>query len=312
MQEQGPLVGLKSNTRTSVFLANYAVAMGLLRQDLSWDAYAHVLNRLTSDVSLLNERARIPFLKYYLLADGGLLTAFAAEVSREGQLQLSKFLNDRGVERAFSSAAEQYLNRKLDTSERAEVRKLERPTEKPYTPGVRRHKSLPHLEPLVDLEILSHGEGVNGSTYVPRVVVTDDQRHNRLEKFLEQFSDLSETAFSISSDGDFFARAARVYGIHNDRLDPISDFELLRRQILVAYNEVKNPSFKLAHIEAIADLSCTRLLTSENHLLVEWHDVRKALDRMRIENEGEVRLHLDDWGKEAFVVISEKYSAAFS
>jgi len=309
MKQKGPSHNVRANPRTSVFLTEYALAMDLLQRDLSWNSRGHVVHRLTSDESLINEAVSMAFLKYYLDADGALLIEFAREVRKNKELVLSRFLNDSGVERIFAETAEKYLEHVFEIRDRSELRKLERLKSDQYKPGVRFHKSLPHIQPLADLGILERVQD-NGLTFKGRMKSSEKSNHNYLESFLEEFSNFSDIDLALSPEGNFFGKVARIYDFHSLRkLTSSEGSQSLRRQIIKSYLETRNPVFKLAWIDSVADLTCIRLMFPPFSALVETSEVRKSLDEMRRETENGVRFHIDNWGREAYVVMSEEYTS---
>jgi len=310
-------MGAAISERACQDLVTLALKLGLLEKDMHWAARGHVINYASPPLDVmgttiretsqnlkkskrpfrhatlpLGEKESVIFLKYYLDADGAFLITFLKELG--SGIDLSEFLDSKGLESIFLQVVELYLSRVFDIRPRLRLRKLTRYAERGYSRHVRSHKLVPRLEVLTDLHILEKKITADRAIrYEPMDPV--------LRIFLDQFSD--PLTLNIALKKDYFERASTLYGL-NTRGKASSD--LLINAILKSYEIVRDETFRLAHLDAIRDITCLDLLFSDNKLC-EWEDVNRAIEDLHQKSERDIRYHVNDMGVISYITITNDF-----
>ena len=300
----------KMNRRACEFLIDLALKMGLLEKALHWSARGWVINQLTSGRRDLTEAEKVAYLKYYLDTDGALIINFLGELIQLGEqgMLMSRFLNERGVERVFVNTAETYLQEVFDISPRYELSKLLSLREKNYSKSVRTDKFIPHIEPLVDLGFVKRSYNGRAVKYEPTYRNQNGKSVNYTSVLYEQFNCILDFDQIFSKDGDFFRRATVCFGLSVREIVKNKDYSIIKQEIIRAYNETKDEYFRLARLSSIYDLVCIRMLYAKPYgKLCEESDVNRVIQQMNLESEEDIRFHVDDFGITRYVTISEDY-----
>jgi len=300
---------VKINARACEFLIDLALRMELIEKDLHWSGRGWVINMLTSDTDKLTETVKIAYLKYYLDTDGALIINFLKEIDDLGEegLLMSQFLNEGGVEKVFIKTAEEYLQEVFDISPRYELSKLMNLREKGYSSKVRTDKFLPHIEPLVDLGFIKRGCKGKLVKYWPCLQNENGKMVNYTSRLLQQFNSVLDLDRVFSKDGDFFRKASISFGLSVETVNRIEDYANMKHEILRAYDETKDPYFRLARLDSIYDIVCIRMMYPPYRKLCEESDVSHVIQQMKANSEENIRFHVDDSGVTRYITIPDNY-----
>ncbi len=311
-------------------LTKLAIALDLLeKKDLHWTAKGHVVNDTTPGLETVEQRFKqlswdiekkqIPFrfatlalqpreqivyLKYFLDADGDIIINLLKQFGPDfllGNKEQEEFLKGGGIEKVFEAVIDGYLSHVFELEPRHELNQLLRRVKKGYERHVQTHKFVPRMETLVDLGIIkkivdgtvSYGSSSTNDFYTTKV-------------FLQEFGDSEKLDSILSPGGEYFEKAAKVYRIEHVRVDENTDYELLKVEVVKAYEKVRDEVFRLAHLEAIMDSVCVNFLTYFRKLC-KWEQIKKVIERMQKEAEKDIRFHVNDWGTISYITISESY-----
>lgn len=297
-------MGYKITKRACKTLVQTAIKMGLVFNDLHWDARGHVIYNVSSSEAGPSQAEKIAYLKYFLDIDGAVIIQLMNELNRKSGIFKAQFMKNNHVERLFQDIATIYLSKTSDVKERHFLLNLLRNAERGYSPHYRQHKITPRMHILSNLgliEITKNGQ----ECYKPKIVYAKEKEINLVQLFLENFSSVDTLDQILGKDGDFFKRAAKLYLITADSVDLNADLELIAKEVVNAYNCVKDKTFGLASLEAIRDIVCLILLTKHSKIC-EWKHVDKVIENMRKIYEKNVRYHVDDWGVIKYIKIDEK------
>lgn len=300
--------GVGFSRRSAEFLVDMAVEMELLQPNLSWSAKARVINVLADSLDNLNQYDRIGYLKYFLEADGGTLLHLVKTMAEKGELDHSAFLEGKGWEQIMKDTIQDYLRFDLEPKQRSALKRVSSFVEREegYGPKTRVHRFDPRVETLVDFGIFSV-ERRQSKVYRPAVV----DGASIAQRFTRMFNDVGALERIIAPEGDFFAAAANLYGLEKKKVDRDRDFEYLASEVVRAYEETRDPDFRLANLATIRDLVCTRLLVDRG-LLCEWHDASAAIERLHKENDKSVHFHVDDWGTISYLTMDPPFVRGFA
>jgi len=312
----------KVNVRACQFVVDYTLKLGLLRRELQWSQRGYVVNNFATDSIELSNKAKVVFLKYFLDGDGAFPILFLEELrgiyrkTRDG-IRLTDFLssneeNKSGLERIFLRIVDTYIPVATELHQRYALQTLARNAMQGYSNHVRIHKSLPHIDPLVDLGIIERVDipdrrKMGRIKYLPVFLKYGNEYVNMVESFLQEFGDILKLDEIMGPRGDFFERASHLYRIHTERIDLGKHFGLLRNEILKAYKAYRDDAFRLAPLDAMYDTVCVELLFPPNSKLCEQTDVSSAINILHSESRGGIRFHVDDWGAKSYLVISREY-----
>jgi hypothetical protein len=323
----------------AAYLVQLAIELGILEKhkELSrWGARGFVIDaispkipsELPSDLRLL-ERDKLAFLKYYMDADGIALLHFARKLQEQGEIEQAKFLASQETERMWNNIIEESLEHirsdRLRSETRGTLRRSRFLAGKPRAKGeflehVRKHKFTPHMEALVDLDILERSPppadwrevaelGMKPPHSQERVVYRPRGQGstNRVNEFLECFRDPAFLDKILSpSEGSYFATAAKLYGLRYPQVDLAKDFEILKKQIAKAYEFTRDDVYRLSFLDSIKDIVCINLQVS-NTKVCEPQDVWAAIEKMRESSEKDVRYHRDNYGVITYIAMTPSF-----
>jgi len=322
LNEKLKAMGERVNERACQFVVDYALKIGLLRGELQWSHRGYVINKYATDSLNLSGKARVVLLKYFLDGDGAFPILFLKELKevykKTGDgIVLADFLspneeNQSGLERIFLRIVDTYMTIATELHQRHAMQTLARNAMQGYSNHVRIHKSLAHIDPLVDLGIIQRVDipdkrKMGRTKYLPVLLKYKNERSNMVESFLQEFGDILELDEIMGPQGDFFKRASRLYNIPTEKINLGKHFGLLLNEILKAYETYRDDAFRLAPLSAVYDTVCVELLFPPNSKLCEQSDVSSAVSTLQSESCGGIRFHVDDWGVRNYLVISREY-----
>ena len=280
--------------------------LGFLASNLFWSWKGHVIRALSSadelgdprDFLQLNPAERLIFLKYYLEGDGAFLVSLAQELVSRGQLTEHHLVQTDFVEQRLLEIWSQYLEATTKISERVGLRrKLQR---EKYDTTTRRHKTYPHLVPLVDIGLVVRDEVEGQDVFSP--VTLNGQ--TPLQKLVEGFPTIWDLESSIEQGEHCITIADAIYSGYRRPSGP-EDFAAVTRTIAESYRILSINGVVLHPTDAIADLCYARML-SEDGLLVAKRNIDDNLSALQVEYPNEVRFHVDRLGRPAYVIIADE------
>ena len=308
--------GYNCSREAAKFLVRMAKQMGFLQQNNIWTWKGFVINffekknniaKYHAQTQILSLDKKVIYLKYFLESDGAFLIHFARKVlEKEGLSKYELRYVDGIVESIYKDVIAEYLTLETDFKKKIELGNFMKFfEEKGYKSKVRIHKAFPHLDPLVDLDILRYDP--EKRRYLPNI--TDGRNITQL--FLDNFPSVKtlEEVFSgeklaEKSQMEYYERAARIYGI-NYRKFVSKDENKTIKDILTAYSEVKDPVTGLASIRSLKDIVCTIQLV-RNGVLYEWPDIDALLISLKKKMGSNLRFHVDRKGEVEYVVVSSR------
>lgn len=319
--------GYKCSREAAKFLVRMARHMDFLELNNIWTWKAFVIdyferlddmNHIYKETRILTIARKIIYLKYYLESDGAFLIKFAREALNRREKGLKRYTiryTDEIVEPIFKDVINDYLAIEKDFRKRVQLRNFfEAVDKRGYRPKVRIHKAFPHLDPLVDLDILDYEEGQKPkeNKYLPKLV----KNRNLTKIFLEKFSSVASLeGISLFENGNFekaaqydvksgyFERVAELYDIPHHRYSQSKE-KIIFSEIVRVYSKIKDEVTGLASIRTIKDIVCTIGLVNHK-VLLEWPDIDCALEEMKREEGANLRFHVDRTGEKAYIVLSK-------
>lgn len=301
--------------RSAEILINTAANLEFLHKDYHWGAKGHVINvfgtvyeapNLPEKIAY-NLPEKIAYLKYFLEGDGGALIQLVRTVSELGGIERGSFLTNRGWEKMVENMAKEYLSYPLDLDQKYRLKKILGDKSRPktalggYSERTTPHRLIPRAEILVDLGIIERRDEPE-VRYEPANI----DGHDTTNKFTQLFGDIPSIEKALSRKGDFFDRAARLYGLDYPRVDARKDFPIISFEIVRAYKAVRDSDFRLAQIEAVGDIVSLRMLY-ERKRVCERNDVDAALERMKEQAGKDIHYHVDDWGVISYITLNQGY-----
>ncbi len=309
-----------------------------------WGARGYVLNEISpqipsglpDDLRLL-EKDRLAFLKYYLDADGLALLYLVNKLNSEGEIKLAELVQGKQVEQMWNSIIKESLLYTKNSKLRSEMQELMKSsrflTGNPRATGktlehIRKQRVTPHLDILVDLGILERSPPPMNRTAVAEGLRMKDNRMkkaaltsservvyrpkfenniNRVEAFLKEFMNAQTVDRILSThEGGFFSAAALMYGFSFPRVSLETDFVLIQKEVVKAYESCRDDVYRLAFIDAISDIVCVNLQVFAKKVC-EPQDVRSVVEKMHQASEKDVRFHRDNYGVITYLVLSNDY-----
>lgn len=299
----------KCSREATKFLVRMARYMGFLGINHIWTWKGFVINYFErwNDVDRYYEKTRIfplskriIYLKYYLESDGAFLIHFARKILMENGVSKHKIrYTNKVVEPVFEDVLREYLAIERDFRKRVQLRTfLKWISGSGYQSKVRIHKAFPHLDPLVDLDIIHYN--AEKHEYLPKII----EGRNMTEMFLRKFPDIpSLEGIFLSHACDYYERAAALYGVTYKECSQ-SQRGVISEEIVRVYPEVRDEVTGLASIKTIKDIVCTLALV-DHKVLYEWPDIDRVLKELKKEKGANLRFHVDRTGEIAYIVLSE-------
>lgn len=344
-------MGFPIPERATPYVIQTAIELGALERDVyreglvnRWGARGYVINAISPDIPLelpldlrLLEKDRLAFLKYYLDTDGFALLYLAEKLRSEGEIILTDFVKGSQVELMWNGIIKESMSYVRDDRLRSEMRKLLKSSRflrgTPKAKGktlehVRKQKVTPHMELLVDFDIVERSpppmdwrdvakdlgmkdRGVKRTTtatqekviYRPRLNAST----NRVSTFLEKFANGKALDNILSpQEGRYFAAAAELYGLDYPKADLESDFSLIEKEVVKAYESTRDNVYRLAFTDSIKDIVCINVQVN-NKRVCEPQDVWAAIEKMHRSSEKDVRYHRDNYGVITYVALTDNY-----
>jgi hypothetical protein len=293
-----PGVGVGFTKRASELLIDSAVKFGFLHDRFHWDDKGYVINVLSPNDYPLDEYGKMLFFKYYMESDGGALIHIINKMREYGEeVERSIFMNENKVELSLLSMIDDYLLYVYDPIDRSYLRRFITRLNKGYTKHTREHRFNPRAEVMVDF-------GVLNKTRVNREI--NYGINDITDRFAKLFPDVHMLDESLLKEGDFHQRVSDLYNKESQKIDINKDYELVVNYIVMYYDRIKDDFYRLAHIKSLSDIIWIKLLLDDN-IVCEEYQFKHVLEQFRQQNDNAVKYHVDDWGRNKFLTISDRY-----
>lgn len=299
--------------------AKFAVIMAqrfeFLKENMTWDWRGHVIdgvlqylnkveNENINSFLELTKLEKVIYLKYYLEADGAVILQLAKQIKEHGEISRNKL--SKTIHLLFQEIYEGYIELSNDFQKRIELKERLRkiPKEKGYDQDTVQHKLRPHIQPLIDLGILLNPEIKNGDeVYKPTVY----NKSSAVEVFLEELKDFKVMEKRFDNN-EYFQIVSKVLNLKPVNFNVESHAGLLKESIINGYPLLKENVTQMAHIDALADWCCAKML-AENNVLIEKQSVCNFIENIWRENPQSVRYHVDYRGRKSYVILSESFES---
>lgn len=299
---------IKLNRAGATSVVQMAVRFGLLNSNYFWTWKGHTINIISNKKNTTAERflnldlaERIALMKYYLEADGAMLSILGERILEfPAGLTTKDLFDSRLVDDIFPTIVRSYLELTRDLGSRTQLRhdltRLETQQYKPYT---RKHKLLPRLIPLEDFDLLHRELGDKGEVFV----MSKRDGEIPLKKLVSELGTVGimEERFAR---GDYFTIVANTLYDHVNLLSHNNSRRLLCNEIAYAYSRLRSTGIAVYPLNAIEDAVCTRLLANHT-LLASPEQVREFLSQTREQRPNDIRFHVDRQGKPAYLILSD-------
>ena len=304
----GALLGARGAAMYAVWMAKPG-QLGLLTDSLFWSWKGHVIRALSdceydsdsADFLELNPEEKLIYLKYYLEASGALLLSLARELVMRGCIS-SADLNEKDLlDQSLFRIWEEYLS--FSTNIREQVQLRQRLQRQQYDRTTRRHKTYPHLIPLVDAGLVSRNRADGNEVFSPVV----HKEVTPLEILVEAYPTVRDMEVAIEN-GEHTKTLASVMVANHRKYSQDVDSEVLLHKVIQTYQVMRSNGAVIHAIDAIADVCYAQMLL-ENQVLITRREIDRALYNLQMRFPQEVRFHVDRMGRPAFLLLDDELVA---
>jgi len=293
VNRQTPLENLygASDRMVKIMISN-SIKMNFIRKDHRLDSNGFVLRALKNNdrkynlIQPFSEQPahKIAFLKYFLFYDGAILISLLKKIFRDKEIEVHAFAPNKNLVRdnptlnkkewngLLTKMFEEYETLTINRHDKTTYRTIKKNSKKiDYAYEYVRQLFPPRAANLADFGIIDYISGTKKSeiekwlgqkTKTKKIVLyrrIDDE--NVTKKFLDLFPDVESLDYSFDSDGDFFERISKFYGLAKSRkLDSTSDLAFLEEHILAAYETVSPWCKGIVPLDTIRDIVCIKCL----------------------------------------------------
>lgn len=305
--------GQPFNKLAAKFVVIMAQRFGFLRENMIWDWRGHVINGMlqylnkaeNNDVDSfleLTKLEKIIYLKYYLETDGAVILQLAKRIQENGEVsknELSQIIHllFREIYEGYTELTNNFQKR-IELKER--IKKI--PKEKSYDQNTVHHKVKPHIYALINLGILSSPEIRNGDEIYKSVVYN---KASAIELILQELKDF-QTMEKRFANYEYFRIISKILNMESTNFIVEMHSNIFRKTILTGYSLLKENVTQMAHIDALVDWCCAKMLAEDN-ILIGQHSVCNFIEQMYREKPQSVRYHVDYRGRKSYVILSESF-----
>jgi hypothetical protein len=297
------------NKESAKFAVVMAQAFGFLTKNMFWDNKGRAIAILLDDTPRsvppdylrLTLTEKILYLKYYLEADGAVILEICKGLKEKGRMSRQVLLSTDFIDHVFVDIWETYRQLTTDLREKVQLKESVRKLKlQPYTKKTRLHKTLAHIDPLVDLGLIERLEEKNEISFRPKT-------HNSftpIDVLVDALKTVEnmETYFSKSR---YFSLISKLYNIKAAEYDPKDHAEILKKMIFSTYQKARTEPSKMASIAVMSDVIGAKLL-ADKAVIIDRPQFEAELDSLRAELKRGVYFHVDMQGRKAFVVFDDK------
>ncbi len=297
------------NKESAKFAVVMAQSFGLLTKNMFWDdkgrAIAILLDEHSrtspSDYLKLTLPEKVLYLKYYLQADGATILEICKGLRQKGRMTRQELLSTDFIDHIFLDIWETYRQLTTDLRQKVElkdnVRKLK---SRPYRSKTRMHKTLAHIDPMVDLDLVERREGKSEVSFTPKIY----NGFAPIDVLIEELKTVENMELYFSKSR-YFNLIAMLYNLGAVVYDPKNHVAILRKQIFDTYLKARTKPSQMASIAVMSDVIGAKLLAN-NAMIIERPQLEEELDSLRVEYKRGVYFHVDMHGRKAFVVFDDK------
>lgn len=313
----GAFSGAKSQAlsrRAAEYAVDMARSFGFLAEGLSWSWKGHVIGAIVREVKgegmgmaeylNLSRAEIIAFLRYYLETQGAVLLEVGRLLCERREISQAEFLQENLIEKVYEGIWKGYLPLAAELQDRLRIREklaeMERYKCRRYQPEVRRHKVLPIVGAMVDFGLVE----TVGRKDKRQFVVRETTEGVPLERLVEELGDFATMERRLVN-GEYYPIIRSCLGISAPSESPEREGTVIKRELVKAYQAVKQEPSGLASIAAMEDLVSVKMLSSEGNVITKGI-VFELLEGAKVIEPTAIRFHVDRQGKRAYVVMSER------
>lgn len=297
------------NKESAKFAVLMAQSLGFLTKNMFWDdngrAIAILLDETPrsapSDYLRLTLTEKILYLKYYLEADGAVILEISKGLKEKGRMSRQELLSTNFIDHVFLDIWETYRQLTTDLRQKVQLKEnIRMLRSKPYTKKTRLHKTLAHIDPLVDLDLVERLEEKNEISFCPKtrnsfapidVLIAELETVENMETYL--------------SKSRYFKLISKIYNMEAIVYDPKNHSEILNDMIFSTYRKARTEPSQMASIAVMSDFIGAKLL-ADKAMIIERPQLEAQLDSLKAEIKRGVYFHVDMQGRKAFVVFDDK------
>jgi hypothetical protein len=299
-------ISFKAAAKFAVLMAE---KLGFLSDNMAWTWKGHVIHVALAKVgkteaSPTSDFLRVPFseleralyLRYYLEGEGAIIFKIMEALRQYGSLTMGQI--GARIQDMFQEIYQAYMSMLPGVRGRERLKlALERLHRERYKPGTVPHKVRPHVQPLIDLGILTASDEEAVEPVVVNGSLTSDI-------FVDEYSDLTGFERAIQQER-YFTVISRLLGIQGVTYHVEVHRGFLRAALLEGYRKLRSSSTGMAHLNSLWDWVCLDLLVSQR-VIIERDMARRQIEALFHEVRHGVRYHVDYRGMPTYVILEEK------
>jgi len=297
--------------------AKFAVIMAqrfkFLRENMIWNwrgqvinGVLHYLNKAETEginsFLKLTKLEKIIYSKYYLESDGAVMLQLAKRIKEYNEISRDDL--SKSIHLLFREIYEGYITMSSNFQKRIELKeRLKKiPKEKGYDQKTVQHKVRPHIYPLIDLGILSNPEISNGDEIYKSVVYN---KLSAIELLLQELNDFKVMEKRFNNN-EYFQIISKILNLKPVNFNIESHVDLLKKSIIKGYSLLKENVTQMAHIDALVDWCCAKMLAEDN-IVIGKQSIYNFIEQKWEEMPRSVRYHVDYKGRKSYVILSENF-----
>jgi len=302
-------LGTAINKESAKFAIVMAQSLGFLTKNMFWDdkgrAIAILLDETPrsapSDYLNLTFTEKILYLKYYLEANGAAILEISKGLKEKGRMSRQELLSTNFIDHIFINIWESYRHLTTDLRQKVQLNEnIRNLKSKPYTKKTRLHKTLAHIEPLVDLNLVDRLEENNEILFCPK----NYGSFVPIDVLIAELGTVEnmETYFSKSC---YFKLISKIYNIEAILFNHKNHSEIIDDMIFSTYRKSLTEPTRMASIAVMSDVIGAKLL-AEKSIIIERPQLEARLDGLKAGLKRGVYFHVDMQGRKAYVVFDDK------
>jgi len=297
------------NKESAKFAVVMAQSFGILTKNMFWDNKGRAISILLdetlrdapSEYLKLTLTEKILYLKYYLEADGAAILEICKGLKKKGKMSRQELLSSDFIDQIFVEIWETYRQLTTDLREKTQLRENIRKLKSgPYKKKTRMHKTLAHIDPLVDLDIVERQKEKNEIFFTPKTY----NSFAPIDVLVEELKTIENMELYFRKS-QYFRLISKLYNLGAVVYNPKDHADILIDMIFSTYQKARTEPSKMASIDVISDVIGAKLLADKT-LIIERPQLESALDSFKAKVKRGVYFHVDMRGRKAFVVFDDK------
>ena len=292
VNRQTPLENLyRASDRMVKIMISNSTKMNFIRNNHTLDSNGFVIRALKNNdkkyglTQPFSEQPahKIAFLKYFLFYDGATLISLLKKIFQDKEIEAHAFapnesllsdrpdLDKKEWNQIITKMLEEYANLTIDRHDKSVYKTIMKNSSKiDYAYEYVRQLFPPRAASLADFGIIDcipvteRGEIEKwlGKKAIKKITLYRRiDEGNVTKNFLDLFPNIDTLDHSFDSEGDFFERISKFYGLANSKkIDSTSDLDLLKEHILAAYHTVSPWCKGIVPLDTIRDIVCIKCL----------------------------------------------------